>query len=277
MSSCVQGLLLGPLWACHAGIGLDQPFGPRLLLDCALISFGSHPWLCLVLLVADTQALAPLRACFLRVLAGRSSLARSPMPHVAELALRAHLLLLQLPCALRSIATRAPAPASMAGRELQPGRLRCSPALAAVPLSLVACVDVPSARSCPSSQLLARAKLSVRRRFSPARAQFQLDAQPACRVRRPPRCQAALSARFRPLARVPACCGRSCPARPLLLFPELAPPRAPLVFPARSRELHSACSRSVVSHSVCSTLPCRRTPKPSTSSSVPCPWLRACA
>ena len=55
MCSCVQGLLLGPLWACHAGIGLDQPFGPRLLLDCALISFGSHPWLCLVLLVADTM------------------------------------------------------------------------------------------------------------------------------------------------------------------------------------------------------------------------------
>jgi hypothetical protein len=56
MCSCVQGLLLGPLWACHAGIGLDQPFGPRLLLDCALISFGSHPWLCLVLLVADICA-----------------------------------------------------------------------------------------------------------------------------------------------------------------------------------------------------------------------------
>jgi hypothetical protein len=50
---CVQGLLLGPLWACHAGVGLDQPFGPRLLLDSALISFGSHLWMCLVLLVAD--------------------------------------------------------------------------------------------------------------------------------------------------------------------------------------------------------------------------------
>jgi hypothetical protein len=36
-----------------------------------------------------------------------------------------------------------------------------------------------------------------------------------------------------------------------------------------------ACPRSVASHSVFSTLPCRRTPAPSTFSSVPCPWLRA--
>jgi hypothetical protein len=36
----------------------------------------------------------------------------------------------------------------------------------------------------------------------------------------------------------------------------------------------SACSRSVVSRSVCSTS-CHRTPTPLTSSSVPCPWLRA--
>ncbi|NP_001169806.1 uncharacterized protein LOC100383698 [Zea mays] len=115
---------------------------------------------------------SPLRACFLRVLAGRTSLslARSPMPHAAELALRVHLLLLQLPRTLRSVATRAPAPASMTGRELQLGRSRCSPTLAAVPLSLLARVDVPSARSCPSSQLPARVKLSARRRFSPARS-----------------------------------------------------------------------------------------------------------
>jgi hypothetical protein len=116
------------------------------------------------------QAPAPLRACFLRVLTGWSSLARSPMPCTAELALRTHLLLLQLPRTLRSVAARAPAPASMAGRELQLNRLRCSPTLAAVPLSLLARVDVPSARSYPSPQLPACAKLSARRRFSPARS-----------------------------------------------------------------------------------------------------------
>jgi hypothetical protein len=37
----------------------------------------------------------------------------------------------------------------------------------------------------------------------------------------------------------------------------------------------SSCSRSVASHSLCSTLPCCRTPTPSIFSSVPCPWLRA--
>jgi hypothetical protein len=129
---------------------------------------------------------------------------------------------------------------------------------------------VPSARSCPSSQLPAHAKLSAHRRFSSATAQFLLGAQPACCGRGPPRCQAALSARSRPLACVPAHPGHSCPARPLLLFPALAPPRALLVFPARSHELRSACSRSVASRSMCSTLPCRRTPTPSISSSPLC-------
>jgi hypothetical protein len=85
------------------------------------------------------QTPAPLCACFLRVLADRSSQARSPMLPAAELALHAHLLLLQLPRALRSVAACAPAPASMTSRELQLGRPRCSPALAVVPLSLLAC------------------------------------------------------------------------------------------------------------------------------------------